>query len=302
MQTPETPDSGHNMHTLKQTTHKKYGNPSTDLFRIYLQVKAVSEKTVLAQKAYMLFYVRDSSAIKISADVVRKGNMLANAPSSKVILQPASTLNGATTERKSSFSECGSAKSKVDDTFHSQTISMVGNSSGELLATEASSVVKNGNAIQKASCLQANSEELSNGLQLTTPSRDSTKLKNPSTDRPRVITSSHNQKETKDVAHPFQLKENGGITTSHVNAASDTCEREKVQEKSGLYNGCNGEVGSSIVAAQPINSGLLNLQKHSKNLLRRNNQYVLLDYLNLSFHFCEFIYVYVFPCSFYLSE
>ncbi|KAJ3699039.1 hypothetical protein LUZ61_002744 [Rhynchospora tenuis] len=58
------------------------------------QVRQVSEKTVLAQKAYMLFYVRDRGPVKSSVGAFQKQNPGANTYESKNNHQLA-TLNGA---------------------------------------------------------------------------------------------------------------------------------------------------------------------------------------------------------------
>lgn len=212
------------------------------------QVRPVSEKTVLAQKAYMLFYVRDtSSVIKRSVDVVRKNNILAGAPGSKMISHPASTLNGAiqNAERKLGISEGSSAKSKAHGTSNGRPISVVGNLPRQPLPIDAKNV---------------NEEVLSIGLLRTTMSQDSTISENL---LEKNTTSNDNQDALKDICSSH-LKDNGVIVTSNVNDVSFSC-----------GNGQNlGKLESGIVAAQqPIISSMLNLtyDKHTKNLVKQNS-------------------------------
>ncbi|WOL19379.1 ubiquitin carboxyl-terminal hydrolase 23-like [Canna indica] len=59
------------------------------------QVRQVSEKTVLAQKAYMLFYVRDRSLVRNgSVNMVCKDNISANATNKKLISESSLVSNG----------------------------------------------------------------------------------------------------------------------------------------------------------------------------------------------------------------
>jgi len=261
-----------------------------------LQVSPVKEKTVLAQKAYMLFYVRDRSSVTKGSIDVRKDTVMANAPGNKVIPHPAILLNRGiqNAERKLTILECNSAKSKVDETSQGQPVSLVRNLSGQPLLIDA----KNGKSIKKESpplqhnghtsirqtTFLQNAEGLSNGLQNSTPSKDSMILENPVGKAPPAITSSHNQKAVQDLAHPCHLKDNGGITTSHDNDASLTHENGQIfEKKSRLYNCCNGK-GPSILAAQPINSRLSNLtEKHTEKFPKQRSLHVLLDSLDLSF-------------------
>jgi len=274
-----------------------------------LQVRPVSEKTVLAQKAYMLFYVRDiSSVTKRSVDIGRD-NIMANAPGSKVIPHPVALLNRGiqNTERKLNILECSSAKSKVDETSQGQPVSVVRNLSGPSLLIDA----KNGNSIKKESpplqhnghaslrqtTFSQNCEVLSDGLQNSTLSKDSMILENPLGKAPAAITSSHNQKAGQDLAHPCHLKDNGVTTPSHGNGASLMHENGQVfEEKSGLHNRCNGKGESIILAAQPINSRLSNLasDKHSENFPKQRSLHVLLDSQDLSFD-CLIYILLIFP-------
>ncbi|XP_020244371.1 ubiquitin carboxyl-terminal hydrolase 36 [Asparagus officinalis] len=227
------------------------------------QVRPVSEKTVLGQKAYMLFYVRDrSSAVKRSADFSQKENMLSSALGSKVICRPPFT-NGAmqNSERNLSISTCSSTKFKTDDTSH-----------GSTTQKESPTSQNNGQAtVRQDTCLEANCEVSSDQLQL----KDSVKLENPLTQMPPVTTSSQNKQATNESTHPSDSKDNGIITTSHSTGSSFTRESQQVaQEKSGLNSGCNRKVVLSVLAAQPTSNLLSQDGLHNDgtiNAISQNN-------------------------------
>ncbi|XP_072978058.1 ubiquitin carboxyl-terminal hydrolase 23 [Typha angustifolia] len=89
------------------------------------KVYQVSEKTVLAQKAYMLFYFRDRSST-IKKDVVHKNTIFANSHGNKLVLASVSSSKGAVqngvVERKLSTSACSSMNFKTDAIADCQSI------------------------------------------------------------------------------------------------------------------------------------------------------------------------------------
>lgn len=242
-----------------------------------LQVSQVSEKTVLAQKAYMLFYVRDrSSSVKRSVGVAHKDNLSVNGPVTKFVPQSAATSNGAVknsgVERKLSTAECISAKIKYDANRQSD---FVGGTSSDHPSQEVASSVQNsqnsGQAMPKyASNLHRNGGVISEGLQQTTlpdPKRlpFCKDLKMP------VVTSTKNQKLKEDLAQPALLKDNT-VTTAY--RGSDTSFIHGVQSNDifHLSNGCNAGMKSDILTAE-LNDNAFpkTTEKHAKKLLAENN-------------------------------
>lgn len=104
-----------------------------------LQVRQVSEKTVLSQKAYMLFYVRDRGPVKNSVGAIKKQNARANTFGSKNSHQPTTNV-------------CG-----TNALFHPTEITKV-NSNPNAPSSQVP-IFQNGNLtpVQKPSNLQSNS-------------------------------------------------------------------------------------------------------------------------------------------------
>ncbi|THU57528.1 hypothetical protein C4D60_Mb03t04470 [Musa balbisiana] len=129
------------------------------------QVRQVSEKIVLVQKAYMLFYVRDrGSTPKGSINTVCKDNISARAIGKKLIPESSSLVsNGAAqisaTERKLSTSESISVKTRTDATNIQS--GLVDASSPNPLHQAASTLRKNdNNALSEVPELHNNSQEV----------------------------------------------------------------------------------------------------------------------------------------------
>ena len=202
-----------------------------------LQVSQVSEKTVLAQKAYMLFYVRDrSSSIRRSVDVAHKDNLSANGPVNKLFSQSAVTSNTAVkncgVERKLSTAECISAEIKSDANHQSD---FVGGISSDHPSQEVVSSVQNsqnsGQVMPKdASNLHRNGGVISEGLQLPDP-KELPFYKDP---KMPIVTSTEDQKLNEDLAQQALLKDNTVTTTNH---GSDTSFIHGVQSNDRFAKG-----------------------------------------------------------------
>ncbi|XP_026661735.2 ubiquitin carboxyl-terminal hydrolase 23-like isoform X2 [Phoenix dactylifera] len=241
------------------------------------QVRQVSEKTVLAQKAYMLFYVRDrSSLIKRSVDVAHKDNLYANGPVNKLVTRSAVTSNGAAknsgVERRLSTAECISAKIKSDCNRQSDFVG--GTSSDHPLQEVVSSLQNsqnNGQVMPKdALNLLRNGGVISEGLQQTTLPAPK-KLPFCKDPKMPVVTSTRDQKLKEDLAQPALLKDNTVTTTYH---GSDTSFIHGVQsnDRFHLCNGCNADMKSDILTAEPNDTASPKItEKHAKKLLTENN-------------------------------
>ncbi|CAL9046816.1 ubiquitin carboxyl-terminal hydrolase 23-like isoform X1 [Musa acuminata AAA Group] len=185
------------------------------------QVRQVSEKIVLVQKAYMLFYVRDrGSTPKGSINTVCKDNISASAIGKKLIPESSSLVsNGAAqisaTERKLSTSESISVKTRTDATnIHS---GLVDASSPNPLHQAASTLRKNdNNALSEVPELHNNSQEVN---------KDS------------VVEKAISKASCENDA-PF-ISQSG-------RSDSEKCHRS---------GGSNGVVKSGVLVAQPNNSG-----------------------------------------------
>ncbi|XP_008799649.2 ubiquitin carboxyl-terminal hydrolase 23 isoform X2 [Phoenix dactylifera] len=227
------------------------------------QVSQVSEKTVLAQKAYMLFYVRDkSSTMKRSVDVAGKDNIFLNGPGNKIVPQSSPTSNGAVqnngVERKLNTAECISVKIKTNAASKCQSSSAMGTTSDHPVQQVIYSLQisrNNGLAMPKEASKTSADAKLPFCKDPTMP----------------VVTSTGDQKLTEDLAQPALLKDNAVITTYH---GSDTSSIPHVQSNCRLClsNGCNADnklatlTGEMNDPAFPKTS-----EKHPKKLLIENN-------------------------------
>ncbi|KAJ6836555.1 ubiquitin carboxyl-terminal hydrolase 36 [Iris pallida] len=246
------------------------------------QVRQVSEKTVLAQKAYMLFYVRDrSSAIKGSTGVACKDNVPTNAPGNKMVPQSSCVFNrfvcNGMPERKPRISECVSAIRKPNDNSCGQPCSAV------VYSLETSSSQKNGNSTPKETpalqsngfimkntcCSQMTAEIQAKELMQTDLWKDQTKLplENPLTEMPLSISS---------IDHQSLLEHNSVSSTSDADNVVLHERRLVSHAKSQFPDICNTKVGSSILAAQLYTTGSLNSnsENHNKNFLKQNDIHV----------------------------
>ncbi|KAG1364374.1 ubiquitin carboxyl-terminal hydrolase 23 [Cocos nucifera] len=238
------------------------------------EVSQVSEKTVLAQKAYMLFYVRDrSSSIKRSVDVAHEDNLSAKGPVNKLFPQSAATSNSAVknsgVERKLSTAECISAKIKSDANCQSD---FVGGISSDHPSQEVVYSVQNsqnsGRVMPKyASNLHRNGGVISEGQQLPDPKKlpFCKDLKMP------VVTSTKDQKLKEDSEQQALLKDDTATTTYH---GSDTSFIHGVQsnDRFHLSNGCNAGMKLDLLTAKPnVNAFPKTTEKHAKKLLAENN-------------------------------
>ncbi|XP_010942106.2 ubiquitin carboxyl-terminal hydrolase 23 [Elaeis guineensis] len=231
------------------------------------QVSQVSEKTVLAQKAYMLFYVRDrSSTIKRSVDVAGKDNISVNGPGNKTVLHSAPTSNGAVqtngVERKLNLAECISVKIKTDAASKCQSSSAMGTTSDHPAQEVVCSLQisrNNGQVMPKeASKTLADLKKLPFCKDPTMP----------------VLTSKGDQKLTEDLAQPALLKDNAVITTYH---GSDTSSIPRVQSNGRLClsNGCSADIKLATLTTEMNDSAFPETtEKHPNKLLIENNMMV----------------------------
>ncbi|KAM0943436.1 putative ubiquitinyl hydrolase 1 [Dioscorea sansibarensis] len=147
------------------------------------QVFQVSEKTVLAQKAYMLFYVRDrSTTAKRQVDAISKENRTENVSGHKVVSHAAG--QNTPLREAASFQEKG------------------GNLPREISISQNKSHAK----LKGTSVLQNSNNSLTKELQTTTLSKDSSNLS--------AMTKTGSQLMMEDILHIFQAK--------HSTAASCT--------------------------------------------------------------------------------
>ncbi|XP_020110457.1 ubiquitin carboxyl-terminal hydrolase 23-like [Ananas comosus] len=114
------------------------------------QVHQVSEKTVLSQKAYMLFYVRDRSLIvKRSVDGVQKDSLSKCGPGNRANCEIVSGTKGANQNggagTKISTSICSMVNLKKDPTISCQPSSMIKIQFSQSSQEAASSVRNGGN-------------------------------------------------------------------------------------------------------------------------------------------------------------
>ncbi|XP_058114075.1 ubiquitin carboxyl-terminal hydrolase 23 isoform X2 [Magnolia sinica] len=209
------------------------------------QVVQVSERTVLEQKAYMLFYVRDkrSSSPKKPLDVVRKENMAVNATGNKEIPVSAASPSKQTTQNgkmeKRFTSKCSDSISKTD-TLTSQ---------GQPFSSPCTSLKDS--VSKKVSASQASGLGMAERLQQFAPSkdpkfdpssRDSTP-KEPSLKDPSV---SGNTTEG-------PLTENGYKTTSLPDDATVAKQSSKIDpgsvHRSSDHNNNGSSKNSSVLVA-----------------------------------------------------
>lgn len=131
---------------------------SIHLSSIHLQVHQVSEKTVLAQKAYMLFYVRNRSSIPKRFENSFCKDM-ANPNGKKLIPQPSLVSNGVVqnglTEKLQSPMEPTSAKLQTSSAV-AQASSAMNVSSNELLTQTMSPLLNGDSSKNKIPELQNN--------------------------------------------------------------------------------------------------------------------------------------------------
>nr|XP_009391112.1 PREDICTED: ubiquitin carboxyl-terminal hydrolase 23-like [Musa acuminata subsp. malaccensis] len=185
------------------------------------QVRQVSEKIVLVQKAYMLFYVRDrGSTPKGSINTVCKDNISASAIGKKLIPESSSLVSSgaaqiSATERKLSTSESISVKTRTDATNIQS--GLVDASSPNPLHQAASTLRKNdNNALSEVPELHNNTQEVN---------KDSVVVK--------AISKASCENDS-----PF-ISQSG-------RSDSEKCHRS---------GGSNGVVKSGVLVAQPKNSG-----------------------------------------------
>ncbi|XP_072952800.1 ubiquitin carboxyl-terminal hydrolase 23-like isoform X1 [Typha angustifolia] len=200
------------------------------------KVSQVSEKTVLEQKAYMLFYVRDRTpTVKSSVNAVRKDNVAANASGNKMVSQPLLGLNSAiqngSLERKLNGSIFTSDKIKTNVTVSGNS-TLVCNTSLNQPLKELNSCSWNDCKIKlvEGPYTQDDSDEVSNiqpncnafptKAQQET-SKDSREICDPSP------TSTTHQKSTEELSQKTQPKYNCIAITPPGKDASFTRERIK---------------------------------------------------------------------------
>ncbi|XP_077217490.1 ubiquitin-specific protease 23 isoform X2 [Tasmannia lanceolata] len=177
------------------------------------RVSQVSEKTVLEQKAYMLFYVRDKriSAPKKPLDVIRN-NVVTNTAENKELAVSASgskgTFQNGQTERRSSES-VGIASSK------------------DHLLKEEPRLHKNGHA----------SKDLSLGDHLLKEPL----LNGPLLRKPSVSQAPNTYHLAEGRSHSVPVKENGNGTTSYLDDATVATESAKSYPEN-LHHTCNGNI------------------------------------------------------------
>ncbi|KAJ6827686.1 ubiquitin carboxyl-terminal hydrolase 36 [Iris pallida] len=252
------------------------------------QVRQVSEKTVLAQKAYMLFYVRDrTSAIKGSTGVACKDNVPTNAPGNKMVPQSSCVFTGfvfnGITEGKSRISERDSAICKPNDNSCGQPCAAVvysketssSQKNDNSMPKEAPVLQRNGFVMKNTSCLQMTAEIQAKELMQAALSKDHIKLhlENPSTEMPLSISS---------IDHPSRLEHNTVDSTSDADNVVLPESRLLSQGKSQFPDVCNIKAGSSILAAQLYTTGSLksSSENHNKNFLKQNNIHVNASAIN----------------------
>ncbi|KAG1326583.1 ubiquitin carboxyl-terminal hydrolase 23 [Cocos nucifera] len=245
------------------TVHLKRFSSHIPGQKIDKNVSQVSEKTVLAQKAYMLFYVRDrSSTIKRSVDVAGKDIISVNGPGNKMVPQSAPTSNGAVqtngVERKLNTADFISVKIKTDAASKCQSSSAMGTTSDHPVRKVVCSLQisrNNGQVMPKeASKTLADPKKLPFCKDPTMP----------------VVTSTGDQKLMEDLAQPALLKGNAVITTYH---GSDTFCVPHVQSNGrlSLSNGCSADIKFATLTAEMNDPAFPDTtEKHPKKLLIEN--------------------------------
>lgn len=219
---------------------------------------------MLAQKAYMLFYVRDrSSTIKRSVDVAGKDKFSVNGLGNKIVPQSAPTSNGEAqnngVERKLNTAECIPVKIKTDAAGKCQSSSAMGTTSDHPSQEVVSSLPisrNNGQMMPKE------------GSKTLADPRKLPFCRDPMMP---VVTSTGDQKLTED-ALPALLKDNAVITTYR---GSDTSSISHVQSNGRLCvsNGCSADINLATLTAEMNDPAFPETtEKHPKKLLIENNK------------------------------
>ncbi|CAL9754683.1 unnamed protein product [Musa acuminata subsp. burmannicoides] len=217
------------------------------------QVGQVSEKTVLAQKAYMLFYVRDRTSLpKGSVNMVHKDNISASATERKLIPESSLALNGAVKNCVRTCStnvQSGSVKDTLSLHPLPQAILTLQKSKTPTL-NEVPEVQIDREAIgRETSTLQPDGDSLPEGLQQTTS------------------TSVTLQVMRKD----FMVEE--AKATCRIDATFILGSHQSDDERCQISGSTNGEVKSVGVIAVLNNSSCTRpkSQKHENKLLKERH-------------------------------
>ncbi|KAJ8478316.1 hypothetical protein OPV22_022043 [Ensete ventricosum] len=243
------------------------------------QVYQVSEKTVLEQKAYMLFYVRDrSSIVKKSSEMVQKDCISTNPPVKKLIPHSALVIKGAvlnclvdgklsTLESSSAIlsrSKCTSSDSQLPGVAFLQEND--NNVQKEDVAPQSDSQLLG----REAALLRANSDILSNVLQQGKKSADAASSKEFMMPVAQII----QQRLIEDSIEPAQDKD-FVVMVTHVNDATVTSESDQTNSgKCLLSNDCDEEVKSDMLLSVPNNASCSDSspQQHHEKILKQINK------------------------------
>ncbi|KAL6012151.1 hypothetical protein ACLOJK_002629 [Asimina triloba] len=183
------------------------------------QVIQVSQKTVLEQKAYMLFYIRNRKSLdpKKLLNAVRKENMVANAAGNKKI--PASVAScsipakGGIMERLS-MSKCVAAETEAEKLVaENQSVAVVPTFSNDPVS-------------KKVSTVQAGFQVKVESMQQSTPS-DNAKLNPPSSNTTLEASSSRDPSILRN-ATEGPLSKNNSNSAAHPDDATIATEDSKI--------------------------------------------------------------------------
>ncbi|URE10292.1 ubiquitin carboxyl-terminal hydrolase [Musa troglodytarum] len=254
------------------------------------QVYQVSEKTVLEQKAYMLFYVRDrSSIVKKSSEMFQKDCVSTSPPGKKLIPHSSLVIKGAVlnclVDGKLSTLESSSAIPKSYPITDCHPDSGIGTSSdsqlpGVAFLRENDDDIQNEDVApqsysqllgREAALLRANSDILSNVLQQGKKSVDAASSKEFMMPVAQII----QQRLIEDSCEPARDKD-FVVMVTQVNDASVTTESDQTNSgKCLLSNDCNEEVKSDMLLSVPNNASCSDSspQQHHEKILKQINMH-----------------------------
>ncbi|CAL9182291.1 unnamed protein product [Musa hybrid cultivar] len=254
------------------------------------QVYQVSEKTVLEEKAYMLFYVRDrSSIVNKSSEMIQKDCVSTNPPGKKLIPHSALVIKGAVlnclVDAKLSTLESSSAILKSYPITDCHPDSGIGTSSdsqlpGVAFLRENDNNIQNENVApqsdsqllgRETALLRANSDIMSNALQQGKKSVDAASSKEFMMPVSQII----QQRLIEDSIKPARDKD-FVVMVTHVNDATVTSESDQTNSgKCLLSNDWNEEVKSDVLLSVPNNASFSDSspQQHHEKILKQINMH-----------------------------